>query len=110
MKSLLVVVAVVASLAFAGTTFAADGAKIFAEKCSACHGAKGAGTPGMAPALKGNEFLTKGDAGEIKKIITGGRAGKDKKYANLPIDMPAAPLPDADLDVLVKFLQGDLQK
>jgi len=92
-----------------GSAFAADGAAIYGAKCSACHGQKGAGSP-MAPPLKGNEFITKGDADSIKKVIIEGRSGKDKKYPNFPIDMPKNPMSEEDATALVSFLKGDLQK
>jgi len=89
---------------------AADGAKIYANICSACHGMKGEGTA-MAPAHKGNKFVIEAPAEEIKKVIKNGRSGKAKKYPNFPIDMPAqSTMPEADLDALVKFMKGDLQK
>lgn len=96
-------------LIFSGSAIAADGGKIFKEKCSMCHGLKGEGTP-MSPSIKGNEFITKGTAEEIRKVILEGRTGASKKYPKIPIDMPKMPMPDADVDALVIFLQGDLQK
>lgn len=51
MKSIYLVVVLIAGIIVAGPAFAADRAKIYAEKCSACHGAKGTGPPGIAPAL-----------------------------------------------------------
>src|SRR6478736_10278598 len=62
----------IATLAMASSPFAwgADGAALYKQKCSTCHGANGEGKPAMkAPALKGTSkstdeivaFLTKGD-------------------------------------------------
>lgn len=109
LKSALWTAVLVLSFILVGSAFAADGAAIYAGKCSACHGQKGAGSP-MAPALKGNEFITKGDAASITKVFIDGRAGKDKKYPNFPIDMPKNPMPEEDARALVNFLKGDLQK
>lgn len=64
----------------------------------------------MGPVLKGNEFISKGDAASITKVIIDGRSGKDKKYPNFPIDMPKSPMPEEDAKALVNFLQEDLQK
>lgn len=109
MRNVIWLAALVVSLAFAGTALA-DGAATFKAKCAACHGQKGEGMKGMAPAQKGNEFITKGKAEDIKKVILEGRAGAAKKYKEYPIDMPKSGLSDADAAEVVKFLQGDLQK
>jgi mono/diheme cytochrome c family protein len=109
MRNIIWLVALVVSFAFAGTALA-DGAASFKAKCVACHGPKGEGMKGMAPALKGSEFVTKGKADDIKKLLIEGRAGAAKKYKEFPIDMPKSGLSDADAADVVKFLQGDLQK
>lgn len=112
MRNIMLLVAVVMSLAFAGTVLA-DGPALYKTHCSPCHGTKGQGTKGMAPAHVGNEFLTKSPADVIKTLVRTGRAGADKKYKEFPIDMPkfdAAKISDGDLDELVNFEQGDLQK
>lgn len=109
MRNIIWLIALVVSLAFAGTALA-DGAATFKAKCVACHGAKGEGMKGMAPAIKGNEFITKGKAEDIQKVVLEGRAGAAKKYKEFPIDMPKSGLSDADAADVVKFMQGDLQK
>lgn len=109
MKNTLWIAVLIVSFMLAASAFAADGVKIYNEKCASCHGQKGTGSP-LAPALKGNEFITKGDAASITKVISDGRMGKDKKYPNFPIDMPKNPMPEEDVKALVNFLQGDLQK
>lgn len=96
-------------LVFGGSAIAADGGKIYKDKCSMCHGPLGAGTM-MAPPLKGSEFITKGKAEDIKKVVVEGRSGAAKKYPKITFDMPKLPMPDADLDALTSFLTGDLQK
>ena len=103
------VIVISSLLIFSGSAIAADGGNIYKEKCSMCHGSKGEGTP-MSPSIKGNEFITKGKAEEIRKVILEGRTGASKKYPKIPIDMPKMPMPDADVDALVTFLKGDLQK
>lgn len=109
MKSALLTAVLVLSFILAGSAFAADGVKIYNDKCASCHGQKGTGSP-LAPALKGNEFITKGDTPSITKVIIDGRSGKDKKYPNFQIDMPKNPMAEEDAKALVNFLQGDLQK
>lgn len=109
MKKLFSICIVSAGVLLAGTVFAADGAKIYGSKCSVCHGPKGAGTP-MGPGFKGNEFITKGKAADIKKVIIEGRTGKDKKYPKLTMDMPKNPMPDDEADALIKFMQTEMQK
>lgn len=96
-------------LIFSGSAIAADDGKIYKEKCSMCHGPQGAGTP-MGPSIKGNEFITKGKADEIRKVILEGRTGSSKKYPKISMDMPKLPMPDAEVDALIIFLKGDLQK
>jgi len=104
-------VALIVSCAFAGTALA-DGAAKFAERCASCHGQKGEGMKSMAPALKGNKFITDRRAEDIKQVILEGRSGAAKKYSitEFPIDMPESGLSVADADEVAKFLQGDLQK
>lgn len=104
-------VALIVGVAFAGTALA-GGAATYMERCAACHGQKGEGMKGMAPALKGNKFITDRTAEDIKKVILEGRSGAAKKYSTqeFPIDMPRSGLSDGDSDEVAKFLQGDMQK
>lgn len=51
---------------------AANGAKLFASTCAACHGAQGAGVPGVFPPLAGNPVVTAADpAGHIHVVLNG---------------------------------------
>jgi mono/diheme cytochrome c family protein len=104
------VISAIIALSFAasGSALAADGAAVYAGKCAPCHGPKGEGSP-TGPPQKGNPFL-KGDAAEIKKVILGGRAGALKKYPNIPVDMPAGLVSEAEADAVLKYLTTDLQK
>lgn len=86
-----------------------DGAKLFGDKCIACHGTKGEGTQ-VGPALKGDPFVIQGTPAEIKHVITSGRTEKEKKYPNIVSPMPAGLASEAEADALVKYLKGDLQK
>ena len=109
MRNVIWLVALVVSFAFAGTALA-DGAAIYKAKCASCHGQKGEGMKGLAPAHKGNEVITKGKAEDLVKLVLEGRIGAAKKYKEFPIDMPKSGLSDADAAEVVKFVQGDLQK
>ena len=78
MRTIVVAVATVIIFAMSGVAMASSGASIFKSKCSACHGSKAQGTPGMAPQLAGSDFI-KGDAGPIKDAIVNGRAGESQE-------------------------------
>ena len=64
----------------------------------------------MGPAIKGNEYVTKGNSDDIRKVILEGRTGSYKKYPKISIDMPKMQMPDSDVSALISFMQGDLQK
>ncbi|HET7922986.1 MAG TPA: c-type cytochrome [Gammaproteobacteria bacterium] len=86
------------------------GAEIFGSKCVSCHGKNGQGTPGLAPALKGDAFVISGKLEDIEATIQDGRAGDQKKYKDIPVAMPPWHLSDADLKAVVAYIRGDLQK
>lgn len=98
------------ALFVASSAFAADGKATFEGTCAACHGSKGQGTPGLAPALKGDAFVINGKIADIEDTIQNGRSGARKKYKDLATDMPAWHLPEADLKAVVAYIRGDLQK
>lgn len=93
-----------------GAASAADGKSIFASTCASCHGTKGQGTPGLAPALKGNAFVTGGKLEDLQNTIQNGRSGDQKKYKDIPMAMPGWHLSADDLKAVVGYLRGDLQK
>lgn len=104
-------IALMAAISFLlGGNALADGKATFDGTCAACHGSKGQGTQGLAPALKGDAFVIKGKVAEIEDTIQNGRSGPKKKYQDIPGDMPAWHLPDADLKAVVAYIRGDLQK
>jgi len=90
----------------------ADGADVFRVNCASCHGKSGQGTPGLAPALKGDKFVTGSPADDVTSTVKNGRAGDQKHFKDLPIAMPAwnGKLSDADIKAVVDFIRGDLQK
>jgi mono/diheme cytochrome c family protein len=109
MRYLGVVLMAVLAFGAVGAAWGADGAELYAKKCTACHGPKGEGGA-AGPALKGNPFVTKGKPDEIKQVITLGRTGADRKYPNFPAGMPAGLASGAEAEALLKYLQGDFQK
>lgn len=89
----------------------ADGAALFEKHgCTSCHGKMGQGIEGLAPALKGNAFVASASLEEIKETILKGRAGKNKRHPNIRGGMPAAPVPESEIDPLAAYVKGDLQK
>ena len=106
MRKLLGVGVLALSVAFAGSALAADGAAIFKTKCAACHVAEGQGTPGMAPAFQGNEFIKKHSVAEISLVVKNGRAGAEKKYKEFAIAMPAQKtMSDDDVKAVVEHVK-----
>jgi mono/diheme cytochrome c family protein len=105
----LIFAVVVAGLALATAAHADSGADIFGSKCVSCHGKDGQGTPGLAPALKGNPFVIKGSIKDIENTIQNGRSGDQKHYKDIPVAMPAWHLSAADLKAVVSYIRGDLQ-
>ncbi|HEV2110393.1 MAG TPA: c-type cytochrome [Gammaproteobacteria bacterium] len=99
-----------AAMLVGGNALAADGKTTFASTCAACHGSQGQGTQGLAPALRGDVFVTQGKVAEIEDTIQNGRSGAKKKYKDIPMDMPAWHLSAADLKAVVAYIRGDLQK
>jgi len=91
------------------------GAAVYAQTCSACHGATGQGTraslPPLGPALKGNPFVVNGSPAALKSVIRKGRAGQKRIYDDTYPNMPAFGVEFVpDPDALIAYLKGDLQK
>ena len=84
-------------------------------RCAACHGSEGQGTkgttPALAPALKGNPFVVNGSPAAIRTVIRKGRSGQKRLYNDTYPNMPSfGPEAVPDVDALVAFLKGDLQR
>lgn len=53
-----------------------DGAALFAQHCAACHQASGAGTPGLAPAIKGAHWAQLGQTPHyLSSVLLHGLSG-----------------------------------
>ncbi len=92
---------------------ALDVVAAYQTRCGDCHGAQGQGTksPTLGPALKANPFVVSGSADAIKSVIRKGRGGKKRLYNESYPNMPAFGADFVpDIDALVAYLKGDLQK
>lgn len=81
-------------------TFDADnGLKLFTANCAACHGAQGAGVPGVFPPLAGNPVVNAADPSEHISVVLHGLHGKAIDGTTYAADMPtfAAQLSDAEI-------------
>ena len=92
-----------------------DAAANYMTRCSHCHGSNGQGTratlPSLGPALKGNPFVVNGSPAAIKNVIRRGRQGQKRLYDDTYPNMPSFGTEVVpDVDALVAYLKGDLQK
>jgi mono/diheme cytochrome c family protein len=102
----------IAGALMAGTAHAADPKIVtfFNETCGTCHGEKGEGMKGLAPALKGNKWVMESSAADVGSVITKGRAGDAKRHKDLPSPMPPNSMSESRLKGVVDYVKGDLQK
>jgi mono/diheme cytochrome c family protein len=112
MRFSILIPAALSALTLATAVSAADPKIVtfYQETCGTCHGEKGEGMKGLAPALKGNKFVTEGSAADIGTTIVKGREGAAKRYKDLPSPMPANSMSDGRLQGIIGFLKTDLQK
>lgn len=95
-------------LAAAPAGWAVDAARLYGDKCAPCHGGDGQGTQ-TAPPHKGNPFITQGEPEAIKEVILKGRQGAEKKYPDIPIEMPGGLVTEKQAEALVGYMKGALQ-
>ena len=97
-------------------SFAAfDAPGYYQLRCATCHGSEGQGTkaqlPALAPALKGNPFVVNGSPAALRTVIRKGRAGQKRLYNDTYPNMPSfGPEVVPDVDALVAYIKGDLQR
>lgn len=87
-----------------------EGAVLYRDRCSGCHGAAGAGSAAFPP-LAGNPNVD--DAGYVRGVIADGRSGQivvnGTTYDGVMPDNLDDGLDAAQIDAIVAFVQGDLQ-
>lgn len=88
--------------AVGGFDYAASGTTVYAANCAACHGASGAGVPGVFPPLANDPVVTSKDPGKHVAIVLKGLQGKAIGGKTYAAQMPAfAQLSDADIAAVV---------
>ena len=115
MKRSLLVSALFTALVPIPTLAATDAAANYQLRCAHCHGTNGQGTrasiPPLGPALKGNPFVVNGSPAAIRTVIRKGRQGQKRLYDDAYPNMPSFGFENVpDVDALVGYLKGDLQK
>jgi mono/diheme cytochrome c family protein len=115
-RSLLATALFLAGATVSTASFAAfDAPGYYQMRCATCHGADGQGTrasvPPLAPALKGNPFVVNGSPAALRTLIRKGRSGQKRLYNDAFPNMPSfGPEALPDVDALVAFIKGDLQR
>ena len=115
-RSLLATALFLAGASLPTASFAAfDAAGYYQMRCASCHGSEGQGTrasmPPLAPALKGNPFIVNGSPAAIRTVIRKGRSGQKRLYNDTYPNMPSyGPEAVPDVDALVAYLKGDMQR
>lgn len=114
-RRLTLALAVPAALALHGAAWAQaapDGAALFAQHCASCHQPDGAGTVGLAPALKGDHWTKLGaDRSYILRVVLFGLSGPIKVNGQPFVgSMPtfAATLDDAALAAVATHVRTKL--
>ncbi|HTX56361.1 MAG TPA: cytochrome b N-terminal domain-containing protein [Candidatus Acidoferrales bacterium] len=87
----------------------AAGASVFSQNCSSCHGASGQGSPGVAPPLANNPFVT-GDASKVIGVVENGLHGETVMGQSYGAQMPAwkATLSKSDIASVISYIRGGL--
>jgi ubiquinol-cytochrome c reductase cytochrome b subunit len=89
---------------------AKHGQQVYSQNCSSCHGASGQGTPNLAPALDGNDFVTGNPKQVILTVLNGKTGPITVKGQNFNGQMPAwkATLKDRDIADVVTYIRSAL--
>ncbi|GAC1539528.1 MAG: hypothetical protein NVS2B17_14900 [Candidatus Velthaea sp.] len=86
----------------AGFDYGTSGANGYTSNCAACHGASGAGVPGVFPPLAHDPVVTANDPDNQIKIVLHGLHGKPIGGAPYSSIMPAFPqLSDTDIAAII---------
>jgi len=90
-------------------TAGANGAQVFAQNCTTCHGANGQGQPGVAPPLAGNPFVT-GNAKAVIGVVENGLHGQTIMGQSYGAQMPAwkGTLSKPDIAAVITYIRGSL--
>ncbi len=94
--------------AAAGGAASAQGATVYSSNCSGCHGAAGAGQPGVFPPLAGNPVVT-GDPTKVAHILLYGLKGSvDIEGKTYNGQMPAwkGQLTNADIAAVATYIRS----
>jgi len=81
----------------------AQGEKLYAGNCGACHQANGMGLPGNFPALSGSKVAT-GPKEEQIKLVLNGRKGTFTPTSMMP---PQANLSDVEIAALITYTRNN---
>lgn len=88
---------------------AASGRELFQQNCSACHGARGQGTPDTYPALAGNPDLRKDPAFPVLVVLNGLTGPIEVKGAQFHGTMPPfGHLSNEEIAAIVNYVRTDL--
>ena len=105
-------IALFAGLAFASGAHAADGKAVFDQICLACHGATGAGLPGVFPPLAHSDFFKKAAPQKLASIVTHGLTGEvtvnGQSYNN--IMPPQTTLSDEEIAAVLNHVSTEYNK
>jgi len=107
MRKILIAAASSLALCAAWQANAADAntGKFFKETCGVCHGENAEGTPGLAPALKGNAWVKGASDGDLATTITKGREGAAKRHKDIPGPMPPNSMSENRLKNVIAYLK-----
>ncbi|HET7369885.1 MAG TPA: cbb3-type cytochrome c oxidase subunit II [Gammaproteobacteria bacterium] len=81
------------------------GKPLFSANCAACHGAGGAGIPGVFPPLKGNPAVNDADPTKHITVVLGGLKGATIDGVKYAAQMPAfgSLLSDAEIAAIINY-------